>query len=92
MAQNTQAGMPQAVASDKRNKQPAVPESMAPFLNDEQLGTLNRMEGFGWHIKFVRRPLFQEPIIALESHGGDKLCILELDGSMNSDTASIVRH
>jgi hypothetical protein len=44
---------------EKRSEGNQVPESLDGVLNENQLLTLSKMEGFGWMLEFVRRPLFQ---------------------------------
>jgi len=43
---------------EKRHKQDPVPSNLDQFLNQMQMMTLNKIENFGWHLWFVRRPLF----------------------------------
>ncbi len=47
------------------------------------MGTLRSMEHFGWELQFVRRPLFQETLAVLINQEGDKIMLLEADGSTN---------
>ncbi len=62
-----------------------VPHNLMKFLNEDQLMAFHSMERFGWHIKFIRRPLFQRPMCVLSSPDGTKLAVLETDGSINED-------
>ena len=55
------------------------------LLTEAQLVTLGRMEGFGWKMAFIRRPLFQE-IVPVLVHADSKLLgILQSDGSWNTE-------
>ncbi len=69
----------------KRGEVSPVPENLMKYLNEDQLMAYHSVERFGWHIKFIRRPLFQRPVCVLASPDGDKLAILETDGSINED-------
>ena len=44
---------------------------------------LQQLQNFGWHIQFVRRPLFEQPIIVLASGDGKQVGVLEPDGRLN---------
>ncbi|NNJ91241.1 MAG: hypothetical protein HKP55_06175, partial [Gammaproteobacteria bacterium] len=45
---------------DKRQNEDPIPSNLDQFLNQVQMLTLHKVEEFGWHLWFVRRPLFQE--------------------------------
>ena len=38
---------------------------------------------FGWHLNFVRRPLFQDPIAVIINTDGDRVGTLEADGRID---------
>ena len=69
--------------NDKRTGQLAIPDNLEDWLSEEQMQMLHQIESFGWHIKFIRRPVFQDPIIVLVSDDGKKIGILEKDGRIN---------
>ena len=71
--------------NDKRTGQLAVPDNLEDWLSEEQTQMLHQIESFGWHIKFIRRPVFQDPIVVLVSDDGKKIGILEKDGKINMD-------
>ena len=71
--------------NDKRTGQLAIPDNLEDWLSEEQMQMLHQIESFGWHIKFIRRPVFQDPIIVLVSDDGKKIGILEKDGKINMD-------
>jgi hypothetical protein len=52
-------------------------------LNEAQLKTLNTMEQFRWTLRFVRRPLFQDPQPVLFNRDGSSFVVLERDGRIN---------
>lgn len=54
-------------------------------LNEEQLMTLQELERFGWELKFVRRPPFQD-LVPLVADGDRKsFSILKADGSLEDN-------
>ena len=68
-----------------------IPESLKDVLNEAQLLTLRKMEGFGWTLKFVRRPLFQEVIPVLFHPDSSQYGVLEDDGTLNTQTDIKIR-
>ena len=60
----------------------AIPEDMRTRMTDLQRNTLAKLRGFGWSIKFVRRPLFQDQVIVLVDASGEQHAILQEDGSI----------
>ena len=53
---------------------------------------LKKLEGFGWAIAFVRRPLFQQPAIFVTSPDGKQLGVIEEDGTVNLESNFELRH
>ena len=76
---------------ERRIDQKAVPDDIKALLTTEQLLTVARLEGFGWSIKFVRRPLFQYHTVVLFDPSGKRHAILEKDGSLDTSTDIHVR-
>jgi hypothetical protein len=71
------------MAREQRVGVSPVPENLEETLNEAQLFTLKRMENYGWELKFIRRPLFQDVLPVLFHIGSNKLGVLEEDGSLN---------
>lgn len=71
--------------NDKRTGQQAVPDNLEDWLTPEQMQMLHQIESFGWKIKFIRRPVFQDPIVILVGDDEKKIGILEKDGKINMD-------
>ena len=65
---------------EKRRGDSPVPDNLEDYLNGEQMTALRQIQAFGWELKFVRRPLFQEPIAVIVNNDGDRLGTLETDG------------
>jgi len=65
---------------EKRRGDSPVPDNLEDYLNGEQMTALRQIQAFGWELKFVRRPLFQEPIAVIINNDGDRLGTLEFDG------------
>jgi hypothetical protein len=68
---------------EKRGKSVPIPDDLNACMNRDQRHMLQQLQNFGWHIKFVRRPLFEQPIIILVSGDGNQVGVLERDGRLN---------
>ena len=68
---------------EKRNSAKPIPDDVLNYLNDAQQAQLNTIEGFGWSLKYIRRPLFQESVVVVTDPNGTSLGILEEDGRLN---------
>jgi hypothetical protein len=69
---------------DKRKGISPIPANLKNALNKEQLFMLNKMEGFGWTLNFVRRPLFQDVVPVLVHNDSGQQGVLEDDGTLNT--------
>lgn len=73
--------------TDRERRQPLTQPNAAlrAQLNEEQLMTLQELERFGWELKFVRRPPFQD-LVPLVADGDRKsFSILKADGSLEDN-------
>jgi hypothetical protein len=71
--------------SEKRKGDKPVPDRLEEVLNEMQMLALRQIEGFGWQLRFIRKPLFQESVPVVFSAEGDKIGILEEDGRINME-------
>jgi hypothetical protein len=77
--------------SEKRKGEKHVPDDASGLLNELQVLALRRIEGFGWRLQFIRRPLFQEPVAVIVDNSGARIGILEEDGRINMEPGIEVR-
>jgi len=70
--------------TERRGEGNQVPERLDGVLNEMQLLTLSKMEGFGWILAFIRRPLFQDIVPVLLHPDNGMLGTLEDDGALNT--------
>lgn len=72
---------------EKRHDSEPIPSNLEDWLTQDQLMALKHVESFGWQLKFVRRPAFQEPIVVLFSADDKKIGVMGKDGKidMNPD-------
>ena len=76
---------------DKRKGDEPVPHNAIEMLNEMQVLALRKIEGFGWRLHFIRRPLFQDPVPVVVDSEGKKIGILEEDGRINMEPDIKVR-
>jgi hypothetical protein len=79
---STLAERMQHLVDDRRGVQKAVPIDLGRYLNESQLLALHSLESFGWHLSFVRRPLFMQPVVIVNNTESTH-AQLEEDGSVN---------
>jgi hypothetical protein len=60
-------------------------------LNEEQRLTLADIERFGWELKFIRRPLFQQSIAVVFDSDRKCFAVLEPDGTLNENPGITIR-
>ncbi|MFC5568761.1 hypothetical protein ACFPN1_01615 [Lysobacter yangpyeongensis] len=62
---------------------PLDPEVLSEGLNDAQLRTLSTLRHFHWTLRFVRRPMFRDPVPVLFDRSNNRYVVIEPDGSVN---------
>jgi len=68
---------------NKRKGDMPIPEHVEKYLNEDQQAQLQTLERFGWNIKFIRRPLFQEPVVIVVNPSVNSIAVVENDGRLN---------
>ena len=71
---------------EKRIGDTPIPVNMKNYLNDAQLAELRSIEKFGWSLKYIRRPLFQELVVVVANPDGRSIGVLEDDGRLNLES------
>ena len=74
------------MSDEKRSSNKPVPDNINEYLTEAQSAELHHIESFGWTLKYVRRPLFQERVVAVMSPDGTSIGILEEDGRLNLES------
>ena len=49
----------------------------------DTLDTLDTLDRFRWTLRFVRRPMFQDPVPVVFDREGKRYAVLEADGTLN---------
>jgi hypothetical protein len=77
--------------SERRKGDKPIPNNLKGTLNEAQLIALPNLERFGWELRFVRRPLFQETVPVVCNAEGTMIGVLEEDGRLNLQSAVQIR-
>jgi len=67
------------------------PAGLRAGLNRAQLDALATLEQFGWRLRFVRRPMFLDPIPVVFDKDGTVFVVIESDGSLNDKPGFAIR-
>ncbi len=68
---------------ERRTGVKPIPGDLKEVLNKAQWQTLKGGEYSNWVLKYVRRPLFLEPVFVVHNTEDDMIGVLEKDGSIN---------
>jgi len=66
-------------------------DALREGLTPAQLSALTTMEHFQWTLRFVRRPMFRDPIPILFHRDGKRYVVLEPDGTLNEAPDLVIR-
>ena len=59
-------------AVDRHKGQKSIHGNPEEFLNEIQKVAIRRLQIFGWELKFIRRPVLQNPVIGIWSRQGEQ--------------------
>lgn len=76
---------------DRRKDKGLKQDDVDKILNRKQLNALIECQYFGWKLKFVRTPLFQDAVPVLYNAKIDQIGILDPDGHISIDVKLDVR-
>ena len=72
--------------NERREGLVPVPSDLKPYLNEDQMRTYRTMQGFGWEMYFIRRPVFQLPTVVMINHEGTHVAVIDENGRFDQDT------
>lgn len=70
---------------------PPDPVQLRAGLTDAQRQAVETLEHFGWQLRFVRRPLFRDPVPVLFDRTGVRYVVLQPDGSLDESQTLTLR-
>ena len=73
------------VTKERRKAPDEKSSGLESYLNDDQRFSLQRLENFGWSLKYVRRPLFLEPVAIVYHRDAFSYAVLDIDGTLNCE-------
>ena len=76
---------------EKRKGEKSIPDNVGDYLNELQQVILDKINKFGWTLKFVRRPSGEEPTVVIEDQYGLKVGVMEAGGAINFETGILLR-
>jgi hypothetical protein len=76
---------------ERRKSEHELISALKRELNDDQRDTLAQLERFGWTLKFVRRPVFQDPVGVIMNPDTHTFAVIEVDGTLNEKAALLFR-
>jgi hypothetical protein len=76
---------------ERRKPEPPETAALRAALTPAQTKALETLEQFRWTLKFVRRPMFLDPIPVVVDREGKRHAVLEADGSINESPAFPIR-
>ena len=79
------------MSEEKRGGQKPIPDNVEVYLNDLQKVILDKINKFGWSLKFVRRPANEKPTIVIQDQDGKKIGVMLEDGEINFETGIELR-
>ena len=65
---------------EKRKSDISIPPNLEELLNEAQQQALPGIKYSGWELRFLRRPLFQDPVLVVHNSNDGRTGILEKDG------------
>ena len=76
---------------ERRKSADRISNALKRELNEAQLMTLCGLEPYGWELKFVRRPMFQQSIAIVFDADRKSFAVLEADGTLNENPGFDIR-
>lgn len=76
---------------ERRRQEAERGATLRSQLNDEQRQTLSDLERFGWELKFVRRPPFEESIPIVFDGDRKTFAVIRRDGSLDENPGFEIR-
>jgi hypothetical protein len=80
------------MTTPERRKHGAKPSiALKKELNQDQLLALAELEKYGWELKFIRKPMFQQPIPVVFDSDRKHYAVLKADGTLDQNPGFDIR-
>lgn len=80
-----------AVAQERRKGEGRPAITLRRDLNQDQQIALAELEKYGWELKFIRRPMFQQPIPVVFDSDRKNYAVLNPDGTLDQNPGFKIR-
>jgi hypothetical protein len=76
---------------ERRKIEGKLANALRRELNQDQTLALSELEKFGWELKFIRRPMFQQLIPVVFDSDRKHFAILNADGTLDENPGFDIR-
>ncbi len=76
---------------ERRKTEHELISALKRDLTEEQRDTLSQLERFGWTLKFVRHPPFQEPVAVIMNPDTHRFAVIEANGTLDEKSTLLFR-
>lgn len=76
---------------ERRKTEHELISALKRDLTDDQRDTLTQLERFGWTLKFVRHPPFQEPTAVILNPDTRRFAVIGADGKLDEQASLLFR-
>jgi len=80
-----------APANERRKTEGRPTITLRRDLNQDQQFALAELEKYGWELKFIRRPMFQQPIPVVFDSDRKSYAVLLPDGTLDHNPGFNIR-
>ena len=80
-----------APANERRKTESRPTITLRRDLNQDQQFALAELEKYGWELKFIRRPMFQQPIPVVFDSDRKSYAVLLPDGTLDHNPGFNIR-
>jgi len=80
-----------APANERRKAEGRPTITLRRDLNQDQQFALAELEKYGWELKFIRRPMFQQPIPVVFDSDRKSYAVLLPDGTLDHNPGFNIR-
>lgn len=80
-----------AVVQERRKSEGRPASALKRDLNQDQQIALAELEKYGWELKFIRRPMFQQPIPVVFDSDRKNYAVLNPDGTLDENPGFNIR-
>lgn len=77
--------------NERRKNEAKLLSALRRELNQDQLLALAELEKFGWELKFIRKPMFQQPIPVVFDSDRKHYAVLKDDGTLDENPGFDIR-